>query len=253
MSDTSTGSLPVAGEGLRVGKALSRSFTVLFRSFPKYILFGAVMALPNLFELLRYGSTSDLNLGRHESRGESLAFGLLGFVLYALCQSVMIYGAFQDIRGRPFDLGTSISRGFRRFLPVLGTSFCFGFVVLLGLALFILPGLIILTMYLVAVPVCVVEGLGPIRSLDRSRLLTKGYRWQIFAIYLVPIVLIAVVMFVLMIIGSVVAGPTGSTIAAYLGSALLSTAEAIVTIVTYHDLRAGKEGLDIEQLAAVFD
>jgi len=60
-------------------------------------------------------------------------------------------------------------------------------------------------------------------------------------------------MFVLMIIGSVVAGATGSIIVAYFGSALLSTSEAIVTIVTYHDLRAAKEGLDIEQLAAVFD
>ena len=250
MSDTS--SLPVASEGLRIGKVLSRSFTVLVRSFPKYILFGAIMALPNLIQLLRYGSASDFNLGRHESRGESLAFALLSFVLYALCQSVMIYGAFQDIRGRPFDPGASISRGFRRFFPVLGTSFCFGFVIVLGLALFILPGLIILTMYLVAVPVCVVEGLGPVRSLDRSRLLTKGHRWKIFAIYLAPIVPIAV-MFVLMIIGSVVAGSTGSIIVAYFGSALLSTSEAIVTIVTYHDLRAAKGGLDIEQLAAVFD
>ncbi|HKF61067.1 MAG TPA: hypothetical protein VKB42_06885, partial [Dongiaceae bacterium] len=174
-------------------------------------------------------------------------------VLYALCQSVMIYGAFQDIRGRPFDLGASIGHGFRRFLPVLGTSFCYGFVVLLGLALFIIPGLVILTMYLVAVPVCVVEGLGAIRSLDRSRLLTKGHRWQIFAIYIAPIVPIAVFMFVLMIIGSLVAGPTGSAMGAYLGAALLSTSEAIVAIVTYHDLRAAKEGLDIEQLAAVFD
>jgi hypothetical protein len=165
----------------------------------------------------------------------------------------MIYGAFQDIRGRPFDLGTSMSRGFRRFFPVLGTSFCFGFVVLLGLALFVLPGPIILTMYLVAIPVCVVEELGPIRSLDRSRLLTKGHRWQIFAIYVVPVAAIAVLLFVFMIIGSLVAGAIGSAIAAYLGSALLSTSEAIVSIVTYHDLRAAKEGLDIEQLAAVFD
>jgi len=251
MSDTSTASLPVAGEGLRVGKVLSRSLSVLLRSFPKYILFGAIMALPNLVELLLYGSAGDF--GRRETRGESLAFGLLSFVLYALCQSVMIYGAFQDIRGRSFELGASVSRGFRRFFPVLGTSFCYGFVLLLGLALFILPGLIILTMYLVAVPVCVVEGLGAIRSLDRSRLLTKGHRWQIFAIYVAPIVPIAVVMFVFMIIGSVVAGETGSAIGAYLGAALLSTSEAIVAIVTYHDLRAAKEGLDIEQLAAVFD
>ena len=31
------------------------------------------------------------------------------------------------------------------------------------------------------------------------------------------------------------------------------TYQAIVNIVTYHGLRSTKEGLDIEQLAAVFD
>jgi hypothetical protein len=249
-----------AGGGLRVGKVLNRSLTILLKGFPKYILFGAVIALPSLIELLIYGSASDLVVDRigarprqQEPLDASIAFGLLSFVLYALSQSAMIHGAFQDIRGRRFDLGVSINRGFRRLLPVLGTSICYGFVVVLGFALFIVPGLIILTVYLVAVPVCVVEGLGPIRSLDRSRMLSKGYRWRIFAIYLAPLVGAIILLFVLVLVGTLIAGTIGGAAATFLGSALFSTYEAIVSIVTYHDLRAAKEGLDIEQLAAVFD
>ena len=44
----------------------------------------------------------------------------------------MIQGAFQDIRGQTFDLGTSIRRGLGRFLPVLGTSICFTIAVIIG-------------------------------------------------------------------------------------------------------------------------
>ena len=40
---------------------------------------------------------------------------------------------------------------------------------------------------------------------------------------------------------------------AFLVTAVGGAYQAIVNIMTYHDLRAVKEGLDIEQLAAVFD
>jgi len=42
------------------------------------------------------------------------------------------------------------------------------------------PGLIVFTMWFVATPACVVERLGPFRSMGRSRQLTKGHRWKIF-------------------------------------------------------------------------
>jgi hypothetical protein len=40
-------------------------------------------------------------------------------------------------------------------------------------------------MWMVALPACVVEGLGPIKSLGRSANLTKGHRWKILGIFLV--------------------------------------------------------------------
>jgi hypothetical protein len=48
-------------------------------------------------------------------------------------------------------------------------------------------------------------------------------------------------------------GPTGSAIAGYLVSAVIGPYQAIANIVTYHELRAFKEGPDIEHLAAVFE
>ena len=48
MSDVVTRNLAVGSEGFRVGRVLSKSLTILMGNFPKYILFGAVIALPNL-------------------------------------------------------------------------------------------------------------------------------------------------------------------------------------------------------------
>ena len=165
----------------------------------------------------------------------------------------MIQGAFQDIRGQRFDLATSIRRGLARLLPVLATSVSTSIIIFVGLLLLVVPGLIFLTMFLVAVPACVVEGLGPVQSLGRSHALTKGYRWGIFAVYIVPLLVLAIASFILQAIGAGIAGITGAAIASFIAVAVISPYQALVAIVAYHDLRSVKEGLDIEQLAAVFD
>ena len=253
MSNISAQAPGIGGGEFRVGRVLGRSLTVLFRSFPKYLLFGIVMAVPNFFSVLHYGTVSVESNSVSVTNKAGIGYLLLGMVLFALVQSTMIQGAFQDIRGQNFDLGTSVRRGLSRFLPVLGTSICATIALIVGFILVIIPGFIVLTMLLVAVPVCVVEALGPFQSLGRSRALTKGHRWQIFAIYIVPLLVLGIGSFVLQAIGAAIAGITGAAVASFLVVAVTTPYQALVAIVAYHDLRAVKEGLDIEQLAAVFD
>jgi hypothetical protein len=249
-----TAQAPAFGGGdFRVGRVLGRSLTVLLRSFPKYLLFGIVMAVPNFFSVLHYGTVSVESQSVSVTNKAGLGYILLGMVLFALVQSTMIQGAFQDIRGQSFDLGTSIRRGLGRFLPVLGTSICASVIIFVGVCLLIVPGLIFLTMFLVAIPVCVVEALGPFKSLGRSRTLTQGHRWSIFAIYIVPLLVLGIGSFIFQAIGAAIAGITGAAVASFLVVAVTAPYQALVAIVAYHDLRAVKEGLDIEQLAAVFD
>ena len=68
-----------------------------------------------------------------------------------------------------------------------------------------------------------------------------------------PAIIIAIVAWILERIGLAIAGWAGYTLVAYVVTAVGSAYQAIVNIMAYHDLRAVKEGLDIEQLAAVFD
>jgi hypothetical protein len=108
-------------------------------------------------------------------------------------------------------------------------------------------------MWYVGTPVCVVEQKGPLASLGRSSELTKGHRWKIFGMVLLLIVVAAIGG------GIIVAllGLTGSFVLIKLGSLVWNGVwgafYAIFGVVTYHDLRVAKEGVDTDQIASVFD
>jgi hypothetical protein len=111
MSDISARAPAIGGGDFSVGRVLGRSLTVLFRSFPKYLLFGVVMAVPNFFSVLQYGSVSVQSQSVSVTNKAGIGYLLLSMVLFALVQATMIQGAFQDIRDQSFDLGTSVRRG----------------------------------------------------------------------------------------------------------------------------------------------
>jgi uncharacterized membrane protein len=123
---------------------------------------------------------------------------------------------------------------------------------ILGLILLIVPGLILYTMWLVAVAACVVEQTGPWRSLRRSQELTKGHRWKIFGLFLV-LLLLSLINPVLQLALTAAAGPTAGAIGNAIWTAIGSAFSSVVIAVTYYELRVAKEGIDIEQIASVFD
>ena len=147
----------------------------------------------------------------------------------------------------------SLQVGFRRFFPIIGLAFVMYFLVGLATILLIIPGLILLTMWFVATPVCVVENLGPIKSMRRSSQLSKGHRWKIFGLILLVAVLGSVIIGGINISLEALAGPILSLIGGLLLNGVWGAFNAIAVVVTYHDLRVAKEGTNIEQIAAVFD
>jgi uncharacterized membrane protein len=119
--------------------------------------------------------------------------------------------------------------------------------------LFLIPGLILFTMWFVATPVCVVEKLGPLGSMGRSSRLTKGHRWKIFGLFLLLIIISVVVSQSVAVILVAIGGVTLALLGAIAWGGVWGAFYAISVVVTYHDLRAAKEGTDIDQIAAVFD
>jgi len=107
----------------------------------------------------------------------------------------------------------------------------------------------------VTLPACVVERLGPIKSMKRSAYLTKYHRWRIFGMLCLLIVAFAVAFLLWIGITLAVGGMVGTVAQALwlMFLVLIKTFNALIVAVTYYELRVAKEGVDIDQITAVFE
>jgi len=252
MTDTSVAAAHFATHDLRVGDVISRSGAVLSRHFLTFFIVTLIAYSP----MLLIGSVQITEpIEPSEALSQAL-WALLGVVLLmvlsTLGYAILLHASFQDMRRRPVRLAESLNVGLSRFLPLIGLAFVAGPLIVLASILLIIPGLILYTMWFVAVPACVVERRGPWTSLRRSRELTKGYRWKLFALALLLIVGSFGSTLVASLLGAL-AGPIVGLGGQLIWSAIWAAFSAILITVTYYDLRVIKEGVDIEQITAVFD
>jgi hypothetical protein len=243
----------VSPGSFRVGSVLSRPFGLLSRHFGLFVLVAAVMKIVNLEPILRPFIARATGVSLASSATITLALGvLLPLFLAPLTQPVLYHAAFQDMLGRPVRFGDSLRIALRGYFPVLFTSLAYSIAIGLGTVLLIVPGIIIGVMWCVCIPACVVERLGSSDSLRRSRYLTKGHRWQIFGIFLL-VVVIAIVVGVLQVLFVAMLGLQLGVLVEFVLQAILAAYGSLVLVVTYHDLRVAREGVDTDRIVAVFD
>jgi len=179
-------------------------------------------------------------------------------------QGVLLLGAFQRLRGQSLRVGQVLHRVLARLGPLLRLSILWGLALVVALffggmifsifgsligrfAIAVAPAMYapaayILVVWAVVVPACLVEDRAAIDSIIRSADLTDGYRWKVFAI-----------MFLLMLL-AVIASVVQQMLPAFSQTAALIFAVTWLLvwisywncniIMIYHDLRAAKEGVD---------
>ena len=240
------------GPTFRVGAVINRGFKIAFRNIASFGVLALVFTSPLLlFQLAATQMTSEEDV----IIGGIVAF-FLQITLAYLLSATVVYGTVQELRGRHATIGDSISRGLSALFPVLGVAFLVTLVTIIG-SFLIVPGIIAAVMLWVALPAAVIERPGVVASLKRSAELTKGYRWHVFGLILI-LVLIEIVIGIpaVFVAGlSAMLGDPGILAAAldYIATAIIALIGTVITAVSYYDLRAAKEGIDIDQIAAVFD
>ncbi|NKB54874.1 MAG: hypothetical protein GKS00_00905 [Alphaproteobacteria bacterium] len=242
----------------RVGAALGRSFTTLFRNIVPFGLLAIAFNLPMQLVAFQFTET-DIAAG--DVNWPLFVVVILGnVVLGFLLSATLVYGTVQELRGGRAGIFECMSRGFGLLFPVLGVGIVVSLIVMFFSLLLIIPGMIAFVMLWVAIPVAVVERPGLKATLSRSLELTKGYRWHLFGLILILAILS-------WIVGALFGGAVG--FGAYFAVGELSFAWTVVinvivqaftgallavaSAVAYHDLRIAKEGASVEQIAAVFD
>ena len=264
MSDGAGEVEPVAAPEVkfRVGRVLARSFSILFKNIVPFGLISIILVgIQFGVEILLFGSSVTVQnmsgeLGTAAPIGAQFAVNLLaGMLVYFLLQAALVYGTIMELRGARAGIGECIANGIRHLFPVIVVGVLVTVIVSVGAVLLIIPGILFLLWYWVAVPVAVVERPGIVASLKRSAELTKGSRWKLFALMLIVVPVLAYA--VNSIVGFSIAAISPSE-TVVVGVVLVITTlqlafQSIVNAVTYHDLRIVNEGASGEEIAAVFD
>ena len=117
-----------------------------------------------------------------------------GFLLQAT-----LVKAVQDVRDGRADLslGETVSAATPYIWSVAGASILAGISIAIGLLLLIVPGLWLITIWAVIIPVIVIERSGALKSFGRSRQLVRGHGWHVFGTLVLMFIILIVVDIVL--------------------------------------------------------
>jgi hypothetical protein len=181
-----------------------------------------------------------------------LLFTMLSFSILARAQSVIHVSVFQIVSGRRFSIENAISATLRQSPFLVALFWLNFFYAWLGVVLFVVPGLIIICMYAIALPACVIEGIGPIKSMSRSALLTKGNRWRILEV--IGLLSLGIGLVALVgLLAKQAGGPISPRLACLPVWAVITSFSSVAIAVLYARLRTAREGVDIDSVAPVFD
>jgi hypothetical protein len=174
-------------------------------------------------------------------------FGAFVGALIALAGVFWIQGALviaiDDVRDGRVDL--SIRETLNRVLPHVNTLTLAGLLaavgITIGFLLLIVPGLILITLWLLIVPAIMLENCGVFESFGRSRQLVSGHGWSVFGVIVITVLILIGVNIVL---GIVQAAFDSRWLDLLLDIASQTTTApflALAWTITYFELRAIKE------------
>lgn len=203
-----------------------------------------------------------------------LVFILVLLATQAVGQGGIVYSVAEQMSGRTPSLGQAFRVGLSRAFWVFLTTLLATIAIMIGMVFCFVPGVVVAIFLCVAAPVCIVEKLGPIDSLQRSVALTEGNRLTIFLVFLAVMVgwfviamcIIAPVQ--LLVVGGAAAagGAQGVqamqnplSLPAIIGEIInipitlfASMAGSTLIAVIYARLRGLRDGVDAQAIASVF-
>lgn len=252
---------------MSIGRVFSRGFATIganpLTMFGISFLFGAVPS----------GALNAILQGPRATQSPSFSFatvllaagvGVLTLAFTFLAQGALVRATVAFSDGQPVRFAESAMAGLRKILPLFGLAVLIGVIVVFGLMLLVVPGIIFYLILSVAAPALVEENCGVFGAFGRSAALTKGARWNIFALELVVIVMYWLISVLFGLLMLVILGFQGMANAAQGGFpiGLLAISAVTTTVVTtiasamqtslYVELRNWKDGPASEALTDIF-
>ena len=216
---------------LDVGRVFEQIFRIYRQQFG--LLIGGALAI--------YLPVAIVNGILYDAGGFFLTLIANAILLIAgyLYQGMVVEAARDILDGRRDQ---SIGGLFSSAGPVVGTLIVVGVLagiaIAIGFVLLIIPGLFLLTIWAVIVPVVVIERTGVFDSFGRSRGLVKGNSWQVFGVLVLLFIATFVVqVLIAAILGGIFDSLVGFALGVLLTTLLMMPLTALAAAVLFFDLK----------------
>jgi len=246
-----------------MGRVASRTFRIIANNILTFALLSVIPGVP-LVLLSRMGKDALV----HDGRVDFNMIGYVGMIWLAylfsvfILQASVVHGAVVTLNGKRASFFDCLSTGLESFLALLGITLLMVVGMTFGLVLLVVPGIIAMLMWSVAVPVYVVERTTVFDAFRRSRQLTSGHKWAIFGLLIAfGILSMFIALTAVLPTGPLIMTPQAAASGASAARAIASTAASMLNAVIsasliasiYYELRVMKEGIGPDALASVFD
>ena len=176
---------------MTMGTVLNEAFSLYKRFFSRFFVLALVVFL--VLDLV----TAVAAIALRNSSGGGALLSLIAIVVSIVGESLLLGAlvfAVQDVLdGRADDSVSALLAKARPYIGrLIGAGILFGLGVAVGLIIFIVPGLYLLTIWAAFAPVIVLEGAGVTESFGRSRALVAGRFWPVFGVVIVAALISAV-------------------------------------------------------------
>jgi hypothetical protein len=209
----------VLGEAWQMYKAHAKHLLAI--AFVIYLVAAVIAAL------LALGGT---NVG-------ALLGSLVEIVAAFLLQATLVK-AVQDVRDGRADLslGDTVRAATPYLGAVAGASILAGIAITIGLVLLIVPGLYLITIWAVIVPVIVLEQSGVMASFGRSHQLVKGHGWHVFGTLVLAWLILLAVSLILGLIFAALPAALGRGLSSVISGTIVAPFIALVVTLVYYRL-----------------
>jgi hypothetical protein len=192
-----------------IGRVFSRAFALIRDSFASVGLFVLLLlvietAMSLALQPLMLGGLQ-ATLAAPEGGNPALAMLQSGWYLLVVLTGILVgglswsggvHGLLRQAEKGSVTVAECFEHGIAKFLPVLGLTILWWLGFMVGWLFLIVPATILASMWAVAVPAMIAEGLGVFAAFGRSRELTRGHRLSIFGV----LFLLVIVYYVLAIV-----------------------------------------------------
>jgi hypothetical protein len=173
-------------------------------------------------------------------------FGLINFlVVYPVTNAAVISAVANLYLGRPVTAMDAIRHGFRRLLPLLGTSILMYLAIFGGMLLLIIPGILFALWFGLSQHVVVIEGIAGPAALGRSKKLVRPH----LGTFLVLGIILFVIFAALQLGAAFVPQRHLQLVATALLTAVATIVGTAAGVVFYFSCRCAEENFDLHYLA----